>query len=165
MIYLKKYENYNILETKISEKTEENLKFIKDHFKDIPLTIEQYIERPHIFTFESRLDGKLVGSCISVIRDFKANVNDISIPNTVEYKLPRVHINYIRTLEEFRGKGIGKEIVNKILQWSSSNGVGIVTANVKIENTQSQNLFKSCLFTKSDKLTANGSNTFYFLIN
>jgi RimJ/RimL family protein N-acetyltransferase len=164
MIYLKKYDSYNSIETNQSEKTEENLKFIKDYFTDIPLTLEQYKERPHIFTFESRLNGKLVGSCISVLRDFKANTNEISIPDSIEYNLPRVHINYIRTLEELMGRGIGKEIVSKIMEWSKLNNVGIITANVKVDNIKSQRLFKSCQFNKSDKLTSNGSNTFYFLI-
>lgn len=164
MKHLKTFESYNGIETKISEKTEENLNFLKSHFTDLPLTIEQYKERPHIFCCESRYNGELVGSAIYVIRDFEPNGNEINIPVNIDYKLPRVHINYIRTLEEFRGKGIGKDIVRKIVEWSKLNGVGIITANVKLDNMESQRLFTSYGFTKSGGLTATGSNTFYLIV-
>jgi len=164
MKHLKTFESYNGIETKISEKTEENLNFLKSHFTDMPLTLDQYKERPHIHSCDSRLNGQLVGSCIFVIRDFKPNANEIAIPIDIDYKLPRVHINYIRTLEEFRGKGIGKDIIRKIVEWSKLNNVGIITANVKLDNMESQRLFTSYGFTKSGDLTATGSNTFYLVV-
>jgi len=165
MRHIKLFENFEQLKVSISKKTDENWQLIKNEFPDIPITLEQYLERPHILMCEARIGDELVGASIFVVKDFKANVNEIAIPEDIDYKLPRVHMNYTAILETHRKSGIGKAIKLAVVEYCESIGAGIVTANIRVDNIASQKLSLSCGWQKSDKLTSNGFNTFYKVLN
>jgi hypothetical protein len=68
-------------------------------------------------------------------------------------------------LETHRKGGIGKAIKLAVVEYCESIGAGIVTANIRVDNIASQKLSLSCGWQKSDKLTSNGFNTFYKVLN
>lgn len=164
MRYLKLYETFNDIEVKIAQKNEINFNLFKNQFPDIPISFEQYLQRPHIMVSEAKLDNKVVGASLFVVKDSRPNFKEIAIPIDVDYKLPRIHMNYTAVLEKYRKMGIGKALKLSVMDYAKSIGAGIITSNIKVDNIASQNLSLSCGWLKGGT-NSNGAYTFYKVLN
>ena len=61
-----------------------------------------------------------------------------------------IWINEIQIPPDYRGKGIGKKLLNHVLQWSKRNNMKTVLGVTGIGNSASRALFKSENFTIND---------------
>ncbi len=65
--------------------------------------------------------------------------------------LDESHITNIAVLEDFRGRGIGKQLTEALLQYLSNLGACYATLEVRVSNERAQNLYKSLGFVSVGK--------------
>jgi GNAT superfamily N-acetyltransferase len=142
--------------------------FLTYGFPEIPnyLDLDKFKSLPQILTCEAVLDDLMVGAVMFVLLDLPDKNNRTLIP--VEYNLPRLHINYIYVLENFRKQKISSQMVKKIISFGESKLAGVITANVSIGNIESEQLWLSLGFTMNPVETSHPDGhkmrTFYKLI-
>ena len=90
------------------------------------------------FTFVAKLDNKIVGIvCISLQ----------IIPETlIMYEKHKCHIDCIGVLEEYQGKGIGKALINKVIEFAKQEKFDYIDLGVWSFNKQAQEFYKHCGF-------------------
>ncbi|MEM3823997.1 MAG: GNAT family N-acetyltransferase [Candidatus Bathyarchaeia archaeon] len=99
-----------------------------------PEWILKNIKGGNAAVFVAELDGRIVGYSLGWISQPWA------------YKGKRGYICDCFVEKSYRGKGIGRMLVNQILEWFISNGVECVEADVYSDNIRSLKLFKSLGF-------------------
>ena len=65
--------------------------------------------------------------------------------------LEESHITNIAVLEEWRGRGIGKQLTQSLLQYLSNLGACYATLEVRVSNEPAQNLYRSLGFVSVGK--------------
>ena len=65
--------------------------------------------------------------------------------------LDESHITNIAVLEEYRGRGIGKQLTQALLQYLSNLGACYATLEVRVSNVRAQNLYKGLGFVNVGK--------------
>ncbi len=65
--------------------------------------------------------------------------------------LDESHITNIAVLEEYRGRGIGKQLTRALLQYLSNLGACYATLEVRVSNERAQNLYRSLGFVSVGK--------------
>ena len=65
--------------------------------------------------------------------------------------LDESHITNIAVLEAFRGRGIGKQLTQALLQYLSNLGACYATLEVRVSNERAQNLYKGLGFVSVGK--------------
>jgi len=65
--------------------------------------------------------------------------------------LDESHITNIAVMEEYRGRGIGKQLTGALLQYLSNLGASYATLEVRVSNERAQNLYKSFGFVSVGK--------------
>ena len=60
--------------------------------------------------------------------------------------LDESHITNIAVLEDWRGRGIGKQLTKALLQYLSNLGASYATLEVRVSNERAQNLYKGLGF-------------------
>ena len=113
----------------------------------------------HIHVCEARMGDELLGGALFVLLSTSPEPGSINIP--IEYLLPRVHINYISTTQDSRSRGLGRNMLNVIIEWAKLNKAVLITANVKPENLPSQKMFIHAGFSKNPTPTEKGFITFF----
>jgi GNAT superfamily N-acetyltransferase len=107
--------------------------------------------------FENYFDESLknVGFFLIACEDNKvigyifAEIKDIASPHAYEIKKVGF-VDSVFVKEEFRGKGIAKELINKSSEWMKSKGISICTLNVRYKNIKAAELYKTMGFKKDD---------------
>lgn len=61
------------------------------------------------------------------------------------------HITNIAVAEEFRGRGIGKQLTKALIQYLSNLGASYATLEVRVSNERAQNLYKGLGFVSVGK--------------
>ncbi len=65
--------------------------------------------------------------------------------------LDESHITNIAVSEEYRGRGIGRQLTQALLQYLSNLGASYATLEVRVSNERAQNLYKSLGFVSVGK--------------
>lgn len=78
-----------------------------------------------------------------------AEIKDIASPHAYEIKKVGF-IDSVFIKEEFRGRGVGKELINKASEWMKSEGISICTLNVRDKNMKATELYEKIGFKKDD---------------
>lgn len=65
--------------------------------------------------------------------------------------LDESHITNIAVTEEYRGRGIGKQLTKALLQYLSNLGASYATLEVRVSNERAQNLYRSLGFVSVGK--------------
>ena len=63
--------------------------------------------------------------------------------------LDESHMTNIAVLPEYRGRGIGRQLMNALLQYASNLGVSYMTLEVRAGNEKAQALYRSLGFVKA----------------
>ncbi|WP_053957337.1 GNAT family N-acetyltransferase [Inediibacterium massiliense] len=125
--------------SKIKEMWERNRKFHQEtskFFSHLYLNIVfeeringfQSFDKDHIKITLAEEDDQLLGYCIST---FEGNHGE---PQT------------LHVIEEARGRGVGKELMNRHVQWLKSNGCSVITLIVSYENDYAIGFYQSMGF-------------------
>ncbi|MEN9338237.1 MAG: hypothetical protein RIQ41_551 [Candidatus Parcubacteria bacterium] len=56
------------------------------------------------------------------------------------------HIDSIFVLEEYRGKGLGTELINRAVEWLQSKAISVCTIGVRVENEAALDLYQKLGF-------------------
>ena len=57
---------------------------------------------------------------------------------------------YLRS--EYRGKGMGKEVIKMILDWCRTNGFSELATDTELSNTKAQSFYQSAGFEETDRV-------------
>lgn len=124
MRHLKLFENFEQIEVSLCDKSRESYDFVTKYLNIIPF--EDYISNDNLYQVCCYNSGELIGVRIFRMKDSK------------------IHLNYSAVDERFRGRGINSLLFDEILKVAKSNGVTIITSNVRQSNKSSlQSLLKS----------------------
>ena len=99
------------------EKTKETYEFVSQYL-DI-LDFNDYITNPNLFQVVARLNNSIVGIMVFRMGDGK------------------MHLNYSAVLPSERNAGLNKRMLDEVEKIASSNGINVITANVRESNTYS----------------------------
>ena len=102
---------------KQEKKTNETYNFIKKYLDVID--IDSYINNHNLYQVVVRYDNEIIG-----IRIFRMNDG-------------KIHLNYSAVIPEFRKMGLNKKMLNEIEKIGISNGVNVITSNVRESNIYS----------------------------
>jgi GNAT superfamily N-acetyltransferase len=124
---------------------------INKHLKPVPSqeipesvfvnSFEESLRGDHFF-FAADVDGKMIGYIF-------AEIQDVSAPQAYEIK----KVGFIDSLfvkSEYRGQGIGKELIKRAEEWTKSKGCNICTIGVRDENKEALKLYEALGFTKAN---------------
>lgn len=87
-------------------------------------------------------DDKIIGYIF-------AEIKEINSPHAYEIK----NVGFIDSIfikEEFRGMGIGNNLIHKASEWMKSKGMFICTLNVRYKNVKALELYEKIGFKKDD---------------
>ena len=65
---------------------------------------------------------------------------------------PFINIHDIIVLDKYRGKGIGKKLMEAVIEYARKNDFGKITLEVRADNIRAQKLYKSCGFGESNPI-------------
>ncbi|QIH75561.1 GNAT family N-acetyltransferase [Macrococcoides canis] len=102
----------------------------KDKVNDL---ISNYIFKNNTFIFGHVEDNKLV----SFIWFFNRTFNNTE----------RLHVSYLATNYEYRGKGLGKELMNKVVETAKEQKINFIDLNVDPNNIEAISLYNKLNFT------------------
>jgi GNAT superfamily N-acetyltransferase len=134
MKYLKKYNESNTSEfiCKEVDKSKECWDFISRYLNVI--SYNDYIINDNLYQVGIFLNGEMVGLRIFRMKDGK------------------IHLNYSAVIELYRGKGLNVQMFKKIEDIGRSNGVTMITSNVRFSNKSSLNSLLRCGFSINDRV-------------
>jgi ribosomal protein S18 acetylase RimI-like enzyme len=134
MKYLEYYKLFESSEFICKEvyKSKECWDFISRYLNVI--SYDDYINNENLYQVGIFLDGEMVGLRIFRMKDGK------------------IHLNYSAVSEEYRGKGLNVQMFKKIEEIGKSNGVTMITSNVRVSNKSSLNSLLSCGFSINDRV-------------
>lgn len=124
MKYLKLFEAFEDFQVSGCDKSKESYDFISKYLHLIPF--DDYISNDNLYQVCCYHLGELIGVRIFRMKDSK------------------IHLNYSAVDERFRGKGINSLLFDQVLKVAKSNGVQVITSNVRQSNKSSlKSLLKS----------------------
>jgi ribosomal protein S18 acetylase RimI-like enzyme len=100
--------------------------------------IEGLSNHPKSIVFLAEADGLFVG-LLTAFENF----------STFTAK-PMVNIHDVIVLKEYRGKGIGRQLMNAVISEAENRGSNRVTLEVRKDNPTAQNLYQSLGFEDTD---------------
>lgn len=101
----------------LEEKTKETYDFIKK-FLDV-IAFDNYMSNKNLYQVVVRYNNSIIGIRIFRMADGK------------------IHLNYSAVDPEFRNRGLNKKMLNEIEKIAISNGINIMTSNVRESNISS----------------------------
>ena len=132
MKYLKSFNESTSLIVKLIDKDLTTYDFISSYLNVI--SYEDYIVNENLYQVGCFSGGELVG--LSIFR----MVGD------------KIHLNYSAVLDEFRGGGINSMMFSEIEKIGKSNGVSMITSNVRESNVSSLRSLLKCGFSVNDRV-------------
>jgi ribosomal protein S18 acetylase RimI-like enzyme len=132
MKYLKEYNSYSNISYKFCDKSKESYEFISKYLDVIDY--DSYISNDNLYQICGHENDELISISIFKLLDGKA------------------HINYSAVKDEYRNKGISKEMRNKIIDFLKKNNCKLVTSNVKKSNINSIKSLLSTGFKINDRV-------------
>jgi ribosomal protein S18 acetylase RimI-like enzyme len=102
------------------------------------LLVEGLNKHPKSIVFLAEIDGVFVG-LLTAFENF----------STFTVK-PMINIHDVIVLQEYRGKGIGRQLMNALVSEAENRGSSRVTLEVRKDNPTAQGLYKSLGFKDTD---------------
>jgi len=131
MKYLKSFNESNS-SVRLIDKDQTTYDFISSYLNVI--SYDDYIVNDNLYQVGCFINGELLGLSI-----FKM-VGD------------KIHLNYSVVSEDYRGGGLNIEMFKKIEEIGRSNGVSMITSNVREGNVSSLKSLLKCGFSINDKV-------------
>ena len=131
MKYLKSFNESNS-SVRLIDKDQTTYDFISSYLNVV--SYDDYIVNDNLYQVGCFSDGELVGLSI-----FKM-VGD------------KIHLNYSVVSEDYRGGGLNIEMFKKIEEIGRSNGVSLITSNVRESNVSSLKSLLKCGFSINDRV-------------
>jgi ribosomal protein S18 acetylase RimI-like enzyme len=132
MKYLKSFNESTSLIVKLLDKDLTTYDFIKSYLNVI--SYEDYIVNDNLYQVGCFINDELVGLRIFRMLDGK------------------IHLNYSVVSEDYRGGGLNFEMFKKIEEIGRSNGVSMITSNVREGNVSSLKSLLKCGFSINDRV-------------
>jgi ribosomal protein S18 acetylase RimI-like enzyme len=131
MKYLKSFNESNSL-VRLIDKDQTTYDFISSYLNVI--SYRDYITNQNLYQVGCFINDELVGLRIFRMLDGK------------------IHLNYSAVSEDYRGGGLNVEMFKKIEEIGRSNGVNMITSNVRESNVSSLKSLLKCGFSINDRV-------------
>lgn len=136
---IKKSNNLSDIANLINDTHEKGDYMFSDQKSD-PESVSRILKNKNFHLFIASVEGKMVGFCLVLIRKNTKEIKHIA------------KIQAISVLKDFRGKGVGSELLKYTINWLKKNKTHTVYLEVISDNKGAVSLYKKNKFKKSGEI-------------
>ncbi|HET7855282.1 MAG TPA: GNAT family N-acetyltransferase [Gaiellaceae bacterium] len=93
----------------------------------------------------AEVDGEAVGEVQAFIEE---PLDDAALQPQRDVELRRIYVNYIAVQAAFRGRGVGRRLMNEVEQWARDNDVALIVTDTNLRCDDAVRFYEQQGFTR-----------------